>query len=231
MKKKKHRTKNKNKSTKRHGHSNKQHSYKEKNKHAIKKTALNLNLFKNIWFWLFVAAVLIFNFSFFNLSNTNKLLTKEINQLKKEQQLATTPKETSKAPKDTIAFSKKGAIKPLEININDVKSETEIKESEFKTYKSESGQYAMVNITIKNTGNNTESINANNFTLVSKDKKEYTPSILAGLTNKYITFESMNPDLSVSGFLVFEIPKDTEITSSTLHVSFKNNSLAFSLKK
>ena len=51
--------------------------------------------------------------------------------------------------------------------------------------------------------------------------------------NKYISFESINPGLEVTGNLVFEIPKDITVTDMTLKfsgTSLFTSAISFSLK-
>lgn len=133
-----------------------------------------------------------------------------------------------------IAFGAEGQSDDLVLKINDIGSTEEIKENQFLSYKPDSGKYALVNISIKNTGKKAITLTNGSFKLVTADGAEYVPTILVGLDNKYINFETINPGLDVTGNLVFEIPKDIEVADTTLEFSgtgLFTLSTVFSLKK
>ncbi|MBE5993804.1 MAG: DUF4352 domain-containing protein [Paenibacillaceae bacterium] len=143
--------------------------------------------------------------------------------------------ETTKdSSKELIAFGSEGQSDDLVLKINDIGATEEIKENQFLSYKPDSGKYALVNITIKNTGKKAVSLTNGYFKLVTADEAEYKPTILVGLDNKYITFETINPGLDVTGYLVFEVPNDLEVSDTTLKFSgtgLFTSSTIFSLKK
>ncbi len=96
------------------------------------------------------------------------------------------------------------------LKVNQVGEANEISENQFISYKPERGKYAIINITIKNTGKEAISLTNRYFKLISTEDAEYTPTILTGLDNKYISFESVNPGLDLTGNLVYEVPRDCE---------------------
>ncbi len=118
-----------------------------------------------------------------------------------------------------IAFGSEGQSEDLALKINEVGDTKEITENEFLSYKAESGKYAIVNITIKNNGKEAVSLTNGYFKLVTSDEVEYNPTILIGLDNKYISFESINPGLDVTGNLVFEVPDDLVVSDTVLRFS------------
>lgn len=118
-----------------------------------------------------------------------------------------------------IALGSEGQSDNLSLKVNKIAAKKEIKEGDFISYKPDSGKYAIVNITIKNTGKEAISLTNGYFKLITADEAEYTPTILIGLDNKYISFETINPGLDVTGNLVFEVPNDLTVADATLRFS------------
>ncbi|AQP54534.1 DUF4352 domain-containing protein [Vagococcus penaei] len=183
----------------------------------------------NIWFGLFLLTFIAFLITL-SLLRTSLITNHSLKNKEQTTNLTATKQQKVTANK-TLQLTESGRAGDLELTVNSVKSESEIKEGNFKTYQSENGIFALINVSLKNTGHSTATINVNDFKLVTDEKKEYMPSILAGLTTKYITFESMNPDLTVSGFLVFEIPKTIDLANADLYFTYDGTLLTSHLKK
>jgi hypothetical protein len=149
------------------------------------------------------------------LSSLNEDTTKTSNT---NTQKANGDSSDSKAA-DIVALGSEGQSENLALKVNEVGDTDEIKENDFLSYKPDSGKYAIVNITIKNTGKESTSLTNGYFKLITSDGAEYSPTILIGLDNKYISFESINPGLDITGNLVFEVPKDLVVTDTTLKFS------------
>lgn len=134
---------------------------------------------------------------------------------------------------DIVAFGSDGQSEDLSLKVNKVGDKKEITEGSIISYKPDSGKYAIINITIKNTGKEAISLTNGYFKLITADDAEYEPTILIGLDNKYISFESINPGLDITGNLVFEVPNDLKVSSATLKFSgtgLFSKSTVFSLK-
>lgn len=127
--------------------------------------------------------------------------------------------DSSEAKDDLIALGSEGQSDDLILKVNEVGDTDEIKENDFLSYKPDSGKFAIVNITIKNSGKQAVSLTNGYFKLLTADGTEYTPTILIGLDNKYISFETINPGLDVTGNLVFEVPADLKVADTTLQFS------------
>lgn len=149
-----------------------------------------------------------------------------------QQTTNTTNDSTDKSDKP-VSLGSEGQSGDLVLKVNEVGEATEISENQFLSYKPDSGKYAIVNITIKNSGKEAISLTNGYFKLVTADEAEYEPTILIGLDNKYISFETINPKLDVTGNLVFEVPNDLEVSDATLKfsgTSLFTSSTKFSLK-
>lgn len=132
-----------------------------------------------------------------------------------------------------VSLGSEGQSGDLVLKVNEVGEAAEITENQFLSYKPDSGKYAIVNITIKNSGKEAISLTNGYFKLVTSDESEYKPTILIGLDNKYISFETINPKLDVTGNLIFEVPNDLEVSDATLKfsgTSLFTSSTEFNLK-
>ena len=139
--------------------------------------------------------------------------TKQVENITKEESSSSV--NTNKA----IEFGSEASSNDLVLKVNEVGDSKEIKESQFISYKPDSGKYALVNVTIKNAGKESTSLTNGYFKLITVDDIEYSPTILIGLDNNYISFESINPGLDITGYLVFEVPDDLVVSDATLRFS------------
>lgn len=76
------------------------------------------------------------------------------------------------------------------------------------------GKFVVVNITVKNVGKELYSFVINDFQIKSTDDKQYSPSIM--ISNDYLNNGSINPGLSETGNIAFDIPKGVKLSDLTL---------------
>lgn len=170
--------------------------------------------YKNIWFY--ISFILLINTLVTMIPNKTTNKVKIDNTSKKKNINSVEEKENKKMDGATeVKINETFSSEKLSVKINKVGETEEIKEGEFVSYKSESGKYALINVTIKNLSDKLERFESGAFKLVSNEKK-YSPSIMIGLKHDYINFESLNPDMEMSGNLVFEVPKDVNLSDSKL---------------
>lgn len=85
------------------------------------------------------------------------------------------------------------------------------------------GQFCLVQMTVKNTGTKEQNFMADDQKLIDAQGREYsyssegTISLSAEKSQSSLWFESINPGNTVSGTLVYDLPKG--VTPVTLHVS------------
>lgn len=135
-----------------------------------------------------------------------------------------------------IPYGEAGESEGLSLTINEVTETDSISAvGGFSTYTPEEGaKYALINIKLKNVGNESVSTSNGWFKLVSGETI-YSPStmIVTGTDQNFITFESINPGLEQNGYLAFEVPQDLDISSATLRfdgTGIFEDSLIFLLK-
>ncbi|WP_186785967.1 DUF4352 domain-containing protein [Paenibacillus agilis] len=95
--------------------------------------------------------------------------------------------------------------------VNKVSTTKEIKDGQFLSYKpdSDGSVYYIVNVTVKNAGN--EMINTDSsFFQLKKGEVTYAPSILITTSKDFFMFEGINPGLAKTGNVAFEVPKDAK---------------------
>lgn len=101
------------------------------------------------------------------------------------------------------------------------------------SYKPDSGKYAVVNVTISNVSKKSQSLLLNYFKLIGTDDAEYVSTIIAVGDDKYITVDTINPNLDITGNLVFEIPQDVSAQDFLLQYQdydFNNGKTFFKMK-
>ncbi len=113
--------------------------------------------------------------------------------------------EDAKVPKGTA-----GEIdEELVLVVNEVTEADSISAANgYLAYKPDSGKFAVVNVTISNNSKSSKKLLLNYFALIGPDEARYVSSITTGADEKFITVETINPNLEITGNLLFEIPKD-----------------------
>lgn len=88
--------------------------------------------------------------------------------------------------------------------------------------KNAQGEFCLLNTTIKNIGNEEQSLFADNQYVYDADGKRYSADSEASIyhdTQGRTWFDEINPGNSVSGAIIFDVPKGTKIVRAELHDS------------
>lgn len=107
----------------------------------------------------------------------------------------------------------------VSIKMNSVKEVESVTDNGLIYKPHDGGKFVTVNLTVKNTGKETYSLLVNNFQIKSSDGKQYSPDTIAIAGDEYLNSVSMNPGLSQTGYIAFEVPK--KIKLSTLILEFQ----------
>ncbi|MGF6353095.1 hypothetical protein ABIE27_001004 [Paenibacillus sp. 4624] len=93
--------------------------------------------------------------------------------------------------------------------VNKVSTKNEIKEGQFLSYKpsSDGSVFLVVNATLKNEGKQMITTDSSFFQL-KKGEITYAPTTMISVSNKIFMYDGINPGLSQTGNVVFEIPED-----------------------
>lgn len=129
--------------------------------------------------------------------------------------------ETEQSTENTdVAIGTEGNIGELTLIVNSVSEAESISVADgMFGYKPDSGKYAIVNVTIKNSTKESKSLLLNYFKLIGPDEAKYVATIITMADEKYITIDTINPNLDITGNLVFEIPKDLAASDCLLQYS------------
>jgi hypothetical protein len=101
------------------------------------------------------------------------------------------------------------------------------------TTKTAQGQYCLLDVSVKNIGNEAQSLYSGNQYLYNTSGQKYSADDTATLyaapsSNSW--YNDINPGNSVEGVIVFDIPKDQTPTSAELHDSTLSNGVKVNLQ-
>jgi hypothetical protein len=119
---------------------------------------------------------------------------------------------------DQIKYiGQEGKIGKLNLTVNNIGESDSIRTaSGSMEYKTDSGKFAIVNMTIENKGKKAESVMLNEFILIDSNGAEYVSGMIVDTDNEYLNVDTINPNLDVTGNLAFEIPKDSDVSDYKL---------------
>ena len=101
------------------------------------------------------------------------------------------------------------------------------------TTKTAQGQYCLLNLSVKNIGDQAQSLFSSNQYLFNSQNQKYSADDTATLYNSpndSSWYSDINPGNSVSGAIVFDIPKDVTPTSAELHDSAASGGVKVNLQ-
>jgi hypothetical protein len=132
-----------------------------------------------------------------------------------------TKQETKKDTKAEIGLNQPANDGKFEFTVTGIKCGTaSVGSNQFLT-KAAQGQFCLLNVTVKNVGNEKQSLFSTNQKLLAGDK-EYSADDTATIYNApngTSWYSDINPGNSVTGAIVFDVPKDVTPTHAELHDS------------
>lgn len=99
--------------------------------------------------------------------------------------------------------------------------------------KTAQGQYCLLNVTVKNVGDQAQSLLSSNQFLLNTSGQKYSADDMATIYNApngTSWYNDINPGNSVNGAIVFDIPKDQTATTAELHDSAFSNGVKVTLQ-
>ena len=99
-------------------------------------------------------------------------------------------------------------VRDVIFKVNEVSTTTEINDGQFISYKpnNDGAIFYLVNITIRNAGQESITTDTSFFEL-HKDKIKYSPSRIITADSGFFYYEGINPGLSQTGSVTFEVPQ------------------------
>lgn len=99
--------------------------------------------------------------------------------------------------------------------------------------KTAQGQYCLLNVTVKNIGDQAQSLLSSNQYLLNASGQKYSADDVATMYNTpngTSWYNDINPGNSVNGAIVFDVPKDQTPTTAELHDSAFSNGVKVNLQ-
>ncbi|MDQ0232091.1 DUF4352 domain-containing protein [Metabacillus malikii] len=195
------------------------------------KDNVNKPFYKKWWFWLIVIIVIIAFAS--GGGDEEDTATKETNEnTAANETKEETPKEEAKEePKEeakedevtAVKVGEKATIADVSFTVNGVEETNEIKSgNEFIENAKTEGKFIIADVTIENAQKEALTINSSFFKILKDDGTEYEAvtdaevTMAMGDAGTDFFLEQINPGLSKSGKVVFEVPGDLDLTKAVL---------------
>lgn len=133
---------------------------------------------------------------------------------KKEEPKATAKATTAPTPAPTpVELSKEGVSSDVKITVVSSESKAEIGDNQFSKAKAQ-GVFKVLELTVANNQKDAITIDSNSFKLIDDQNREFSASsdsIMAfGGVDKTFFLRKLNPGLTASGLLAFDVPKDAK---------------------
>lgn len=142
---------------------------------------------------------------------------------------------TSKKTESTATVAKVGEVAKdgkFEFTVSSVEcGKTSVGTNEYLT-KTAQGQYCLLNISVKNIGDEAQSLLSSNQYLLNAGGQKYSADDVATMYNTpngTSWYNDINPGNSVTGAIVFDVPKDQTPTTAELHDSAFSGGVKVSL--
>lgn len=132
---------------------------------------------------------------------------------KKEEPKATAKATTAPTPAPTpVELSKEGISSDVKITVVSTESKAEIGDNQFSKAKAQ-GTFKVVELTVANNQKDAVTLDSNSFKLIDDQNREFSSSsesIMALGVDKTFFLKKLNPGLSATGFIAFDVPKDAK---------------------
>lgn len=97
------------------------------------------------------------------------------------------------------------------------------------------GNFCVMNLTVKNIGNVAQSFHSSNQYIYNASNNQYSYSLVASVhanpsNSRFSASENLNPGLTISGIVVFDVPKNVTPVYAILHDSGASSGVKVSLK-
>jgi hypothetical protein len=116
-----------------------------------------------------------------------------------------------------VELSNEGVSSDVNIIVNGFETKDKVGDNEFSTAIAQ-GIFQVVEVTLTNNQKDAITIDSNSFTLLDDQQREFTYSseaqmaLMSSLGDKQDSFflQKLNPGLSSTGYIVFDVPKDAK---------------------
>jgi hypothetical protein len=119
-------------------------------------------------------------------------------------------KVETKASAAPAVLSKEGVSSDVKIVVDSFETKDQVGDNEFTKAKAQ-GIFKVLKVTVTNNQKDAITLDSNSFKLIDDQKREFTSSSDTMMAFEESFFlKKVNPGLSVSGFIAFDVPKDAK---------------------
>jgi hypothetical protein len=150
-----------------------------------------------------------------------------------DETVKTTPKETQSAkPEPEVKPGLGDAVRDGKFEFTVTKVEDGVRNVGSFLSKDAQGQFILVHVKVENIGGEAQTFDGSDQKLIGIGGKEYSADTDAGifLNDSKSISEQINPGNSVSGVVVYDVPKSMKPQSIELHDSFLSNGVVVDLR-
>lgn len=133
------------------------------------------------------------------------------------------PSEESPEPTaKTVELSKEGESSNVKIVVGKTETKESVGDNQFsKKVATDGAVFKLIEITLTNNQKDAITIDTSSFELIDSKNREFSPSTEAQFAlessmadkKESFLFKKLNPGLSITGVVVFEVPEDAEVVS------------------
>lgn len=149
---------------------------------------------------------------------TPKLLSTSSNQFTTSQTSVQSVQQ-AQSEEPPVPIGQEANNGKVSIKVNSVSETSKISDDTGYLYysPSEGARFVLVNITARNVGNEMYSFVISNFQILDSSGNQYSPSVM--VKDNYLNSGSINPGLSETGDIAFEVPKNVSLSDLKMEFS------------
>ncbi|RKQ34699.1 DUF4352 domain-containing protein [Oceanobacillus halophilus] len=180
--------------------------------------------YKKVWVWI-VAIIIVFAIASGGNADTETTSDSEETGLESKEEAEETKDDKDEASGEvtTAKMGEATTIGDVTFTVNDVEETNEIDSgNEFIENATTDGKFAVLDVTVQNDKNESITIDSSYFKIITGDGVEYDPNtdreVMMAMGEELDDFflEQINPGLSKTGKVVFEVGGDVDLTNAVL---------------
>ena len=177
--------------------------------------------YKKWWVWL-IAIIVVIGFAGSGEEESTTTKEETTNQAGVTENKEETPKEESKEEEKVAGIGEKATVSDVTFTVNGVEETNEIKSgNQFIDNATTEGKFIIADVSIENRQKEALTINSSFFMIKTADGTTYeavsSAEVTMAMGDTDFFLQQINPGLSKSGKVVFEVPADLDVSSAVLH--------------
>jgi hypothetical protein len=131
---------------------------------------------------------------------------------------STTAEATDAPTADPVSHNGSAKVGGMSYHIDSIETMTAIGGDDYTAPTLPKGIFIVLRLTVSNHSDSAASISSSDFKLVGANDEEYAPSSDVEMTNGGFFLENLNPGLTTSGNIAFDVPTSVPVSSFKLVV-------------